>query len=458
MSNKQTNMLQYNNINQNKTTKFKKVQLIRPPMDDWYNSNELAITSFPVGLCILASAIRDTIEVEIIDGLHLSIDKIEDKLDGDLIGVTNIYGNHLNSLNLLKIAKIKGAKTIIGGPNVNYLAERILKNHSYVDFAVRGDGENTLLKLIKGESLETIPNLTFRKDNKIITNAESNANLNNIFDLENISHLEIVDIKKPVPISSIRGCMKAERDDRCIFCSMCHRLQIMQPELVWQQINILNKKYGFNYFFETGDTFRVGDYPKRLLKTRPKNLENISFRVYMCPNEVDEDFANLLCKLNVKEVVLGVESFNDKVLEMAGKSYRRKDIENAINLLEKRKITLHVPFMYGLPNETEETALETFNFAKKLINKHPHSIIIASHFAIPLPGSKLFNVLVQNEKIRQEYHGDLYNDDFFDYKELVDLLLKYYTKTSYNFLLDKVLSTIRIVNDDSRATSFDINR
>ena len=79
-----------------------KVQLIRPPLDDWYGKGQFEeLLSVPVGLCLLAEKVED---VEVRDGMNLSLDETIAKLDpeAEWVGVTDIYAYHQNAMAILK--------------------------------------------------------------------------------------------------------------------------------------------------------------------------------------------------------------------------------------------------------------------------------------------------------------------------------------------------------------------
>ena len=344
-----------------------KLQLIRPPLDNEYSDKQIQeLMSVPIELCILASKLRNSIEVEVIDGMYSTIEEILSRIDADIVGVTDIYSFHQNSISVLKQAKLLGATTIIGGHNVNYLADRILNNHSFIDYAIVGDGEDALDKLIKKAPLKSIQNLFYRQGSDIVYNTRIDSTPHNLFDLENLIDLTHFDPEKPLPISSIRGCIKAQRSERCSFCSIDHELKIMNPKMVWEQIDRLHSMYGSNYFFETGDTFIIGNYPSKLLQSRPEHLKHIQFKIYSRPDQIDSKSIEILNELNVKEIFLGIDSINELILKNADKNYHKEDVERAVNIILDRGMNLYVPFMYGLPGETLETANENFNFAKRI--------------------------------------------------------------------------------------------
>ena len=108
-----------------------KVQLIRPPLDDWYGKGQFEeLLSVPVGLCLLAEKVEDFCDVEVRDGMNLSLDETVAKIDPDAewVGITDLYAYHQNAMAIGRVAKENGSKTIVGGTNVNHIPERILIN------------------------------------------------------------------------------------------------------------------------------------------------------------------------------------------------------------------------------------------------------------------------------------------------------------------------------------------
>ncbi|MCU0680261.1 MAG: B12-binding domain-containing radical SAM protein [Planctomycetes bacterium] len=437
-----------------------KIQLIRPPLDPWYDNLTFTnMVSVPIGLCLIAKKLQEfSSEVEIIDGLNLNIEEIDSLIKAEMVGVTELYSQHLSALEILRRAKEKGATTVIGGPNVNYLAERILENHSFVDYAIIGDGEEAMLKLVKGEKLSSISNLVYRQKNQIIKNSRKEACLNTIFDLDCLSSLKNFSPNNIFPISSIRGCLKAEQSGRCTFCSIEHRLRVMRPELIWQQIALIHERYGVNFFYETGDTFLFGNFIERLLATKPKTLNNIVFRVYTRPEQITEKNLELLCQLGIKEIFIGTETLSNKILALAQKNYQVTDIKKAVDLVMKKKdLILHLPFLYGLPGETINNMNKTYNYAKKVAQSYSQLKIVTS-FPVPLAGSQLFERLRFSSFIKKEYAGNLDSDDFFDYQQLARIQTKHFTNVTYEQLEIIIEKTKALINQKGLLASFGVNQ
>jgi radical SAM superfamily enzyme YgiQ (UPF0313 family) len=275
-----------------------KIQLFRPPLDEWYQNNNqlLPLVAPPTPLAILAAALKRAgfLEIEIIDGLGKNLAYCIDRIGADYVGCTTKFPFYSNAIEICRQAKAKGAITILGGAAVNgtgaekySLAKNILSRQQAVDFIIRGNGEIALPMLIKGEAKENIPNLVYRYAQTIVENQMAYAPLDLIFDFENV-----VDFK-PTPeqaviVAGIRGCIKADKTGRCPWCCMIDKCRVMNVDLVWQQIRLLKERYGYNFFWESGDSFIVGNYPEKLLASRPADLADIYWRTYVNPYQVNE--------------------------------------------------------------------------------------------------------------------------------------------------------------------------
>ncbi len=68
----------------------------------------------------------------------------------DLIGMT-VTCHTYYALEMLGILRklLPETQIVVGGPQVTFTADDVLSNHKSVDFVVRGEGEYTMLKLVK---------------------------------------------------------------------------------------------------------------------------------------------------------------------------------------------------------------------------------------------------------------------------------------------------------------------
>jgi len=126
----------------------------------------------PLGLASIAAYLEQKgIGADIIDCFaHPDSDskiiaRIEATQPG-LIGLSCTTSGYLDALRIAALAKEKfpWIKTVFGGPHISALKEKILEGDDVVDFAVIGEGEETLAELVKldGGDPGSIAGLVYR--------------------------------------------------------------------------------------------------------------------------------------------------------------------------------------------------------------------------------------------------------------------------------------------------------
>jgi radical SAM superfamily enzyme YgiQ (UPF0313 family) len=442
------------------------VQLIRPPLDDWYQIGQFQeLISVPTGLCMLASKLRNVVDVEVRDGMYKPKEYCSSFTDdvADIVGVSTLYSNVMNTIATIKAAKKNDSITVLGGYNIDYLAERFLEQVPELDYIIVGQGEDSLPLLVQGENPETIPGLVYRKDGKAVRNPQQPTPPKTLFDLDNLVDLHNLDKDNYFPLVAVRGCIKREESGPCSFCSITDKLKVADPKLFWEQVSLVAEKYGASRFWETGDDFIVGDYPQRILAARPNHLSDVKLRMYTSPDRINREVLRTLKELNTEELFLGVESFNDNLLRTAGKSYSTKDITHALSLIAEADLFpeegagLHIPFLFGLPGETPKTVNNTYEFAKSLLGTFPTARTVVS-MPLPLAGTKLFEELKNNQRVRARYSGNLDKDILFDYRELVQLQCEEYNSVTLEQMEEMIDKIKKLMPGEGKTTSFTVNK
>lgn len=422
----------------------------------------------PIGLEILAACLEQRcaregrkVDIVIYDGEITDFDSLSKMIGADWVGFSDLFSNHCESLLLAEIAKQRGSKVVFGGPNATHLADRILNNHTFVDFVVTGDGERAFCDLLLGVDPGSIPNLCFRCGDSVLQNRIESIEVNTV-PLFSFDHIHGRDAyftgSEPVPFCSIRGCAKAVREGRCTYCSIPNQgLRLMNPDRVWQQVSSLKTKYGVSSFFEAGDSFLIEEsvgsasrfYPQRLLEQKPSDVE-VSFRIYERPDMITEESALLLKKIGVNEIFLGFEHVDGTVRGMAGKTSLKNSIWNTLDILSRFDMNIIVAVMFGLPGETQESALRNRDFVLQAAARYPaiRSFFISG--AMPIYGSRLFKTLISDAVVRAEYdrlgHA-LEHDDSFEYHQLMNIMLRRQTAVSPDWLHGLCNDLVRVLGD-----------
>ncbi len=380
----------------------------------------------PLGLVYIAAMLEKDFEVKIFDcavmgwGLKEYGEELK-KFAPDIVGITATTPTVNVALSVAKLSKelLPNVKIIAGGPHVTLLAESIMKESSYVDFAIMGEGEYAMRELAVAlrdkKPLTGIKGLIYRDKGKIINNGRTEL----IQDLDALPfparHLLPMDRyskfigerKKYVTMMSARGCPY-----NCIFCAKSIFGRIYRERSVKnviEEIEQTKKEFGIKeiLFYDDSFTFnrkRVMELCDEMIKRKYKLRWNCKTRV----NIVDEELLKKMHEAGCYLISYGVESAIQKNLNFLRKGITPKQVEDAFKITKKAGIQVEGYFVIGIPGETVEEIEETIKFAKKLEPDYAQFAILT-----PLPETDLYTYAVEHKLMRGDvdwskfsYFGD----------------------------------------------------
>jgi len=91
-----------------------------------------------------------------------------------------------------------------------------------------------------------------------------------------------------------------------------------------------------------------------------------SIRLSTRPDYIDETALSLLKRYHVETVELGVQSFDDEVLEASGRGHSSEDSVKAVNLLKKSGFRTGIQLLPGLPKDTPEKSIKSAEITQSL--------------------------------------------------------------------------------------------
>lgn len=134
--------------------------------------------------------------------------------------------------------------------------------------------------------------------------------------------------------------------------------------------------------------------------------ELIEFAVEANPGELTLDKLNVLKNAGVNRLSIGVQSFNDELLQKIGRVHRKDDVFRTIHQAEQVGFdNLSIDLMYGLPGQTVEDFQESLSVAFALNMKH-----FSAYSLIVEPKTVFYN-LMQKGKLSlppQEQEAKMY--------------------------------------------------
>ncbi len=355
----------------------------------------------PLGLCSLATVLRDAGEsVKIFDSsFDQSLDRVKaelKKFQPDLIGIYTLTDFFRAAQELSEFGRSLGAKVVSGAAHPTLLPEQTLKEIQGLDFILRGEGEQAILLLlaaIRGErDFSQVPGLGYRRGGEIILNPlpEEPLDLDQlpIPDRDLFEHFPKYLRNRAINLHISRGC-----PFNCSFCQPTLKLMFgkkpryRSPQLVAEELKLLNQKYQIREFFFHDDIFTVNHQwlAELVEKINQAGLRK-GFR-YVVNSRVDtfdEKVARLLREMGVYYVLFGLESGSQEVLDRMKKGATVEQSYQAFALCRKFGFRTHAYIILAGPGETEST----LGMTEKMISElKPDTVHIS--ICTPLPGTNL---------------------------------------------------------------------
>jgi radical SAM superfamily enzyme YgiQ (UPF0313 family) len=363
-------------------------------------------TVLPMSLLALGAVLEDKYDYKIVDG-NLLVNHAGQLIDvlrtkkATALGMTVMPGPQLNHAVPL-VKRIKAAlpdlPIIWGGYFPTQHSDAVLQS-GYVDYAVRSQGELTLLELLgvlqQGGSLSAIAGLSYREGGRVVHNAPrplTPLDQFPIFPYHRIAVEKYVQRNyvgsRTLDQNSSFGCPFA-----CNFCaivSMTNRGWLPEPaERMAGTLKMLHDQYGVNAAqFHDMDFFisekRVAEFCERI-----KNW-GLNWWALGRIDELSryqESTWKLMKQSGLKMIFCGAESGSDEMLARMNKG-GQASTQLTLELAAKMKQYGIIPeysFVLGNPPEPEKDIEITFNFIRKLKRINPATeLILYTYTPVPM--------------------------------------------------------------------------
>ena len=299
------------------------------------------------------------------------------KEEPDVIGVS--IGTQMQLMAGLTFCKmIKSAfpdiHITVGGNVITRLQEELPKKGAFFtnifDSAILYEGEHALLWLLEalvGErEWDRVPNLIYQDHGQIRVNAEIYTEKTTTLPLPDFEGFPLDSYFVPVrilPYLATRGCYWG----RCTFCDhgqgYFDQYRGKAAIDVVRDVKALKEQYQADHFL-----FADESYPPALFKKVAKLLVdqniNINWTTLIRFEETlhDPEIWELAVQSGCRTLYYGMESANERVLQLMDKHATTRTMENNLREAAKAGIWNHVMAFYGFPGETDAEAEETRQF------------------------------------------------------------------------------------------------
>lgn len=362
-----------------------KILFIVPQLKSMYGDSGIKSCHPHVGIAYLSSWLKmNKIEVELFDdGIELSNEKLIEKIknsDADLIGITMFSYCYQIGYDLINLIK-KTTKTplVVGGAHISATKKQILEE-TEADFAIKHEGEKTLLELIQYTStgrndFENIDGLIWRNNYKEIIENKDRKLLSS----KELDELPLPDYEsfvlekylcyetKTLPIITSRGCPYG-----CNYCSvklsMGRSFRYRSAINVYKELKHWHDRGWVNFDINddcfTFDMKRAGEICDLIIINNLK----IKFSLYngIRVDRVDQRLLSKLKEAGCVFLTFGCESGNENILKQIKKGITLSQVRQASVWAHSLGIKHSVNFIIGHTKETYKMAMDSLRFAKSL--------------------------------------------------------------------------------------------
>lgn len=369
----------------------------------------------PHALAIIASCLeKGGYSVRILDthAEHIAVDNLGDYLKGNFdeprfVGLTGSSVTIHHAYEVVNICKKlwPNTKIIFGGYHASSKPEQVIRQPN-VSFVVRGEGEITFCEIVAGKDKEHIWGITYlNEQNEIVNNPE--RPLVKDLDIFPMPAYHLLPIKKYFPavgtykkkpaISMVtsRGC-----PGKCTFCYQPYgtNLRWHSAQRIYDEVILLINNYSIKEICFYDDNFATSKQRiSQLCDLLIKNHINISWSCFSRVDWANLELLKLMKKAGCHQVMFGVESGDQSILDGMKKQITLDRIRQAVKWTKEAGLNCRAAFLFGMPGETESTMNKTINFALEL-----DPDIAQFNVVSPNPGTELYEWAEKNGYIRTE--------------------------------------------------------
>lgn len=248
----------------------------------------------------------------------------------------------------------------LGGPEVSYHPEEVLRNHPGVDFVMVGEGEQTFREFMDKKKLSEIDGLVYREGKEIHRTAPRQAmNLDELaFPYDNLEGLE----NRILYYESMRGCPFS-----CSYClsSIEKTVRIKSPEKTEGELDFfLERKVPQVKFVDR--TFNCNhEYAYRIWKYIGEHDNGVTNFHFEIGGDLlrEEDFLLFdTFRPGLVQFEIGVQSTNPDTIRAIRRTMDLGELrKNIARVRRNRNIHQHLDLIAGLPYENFESFRRSFN-------------------------------------------------------------------------------------------------
>jgi len=396
-----------------------KVLFVEPPKDYWFVMGEYLPP--PYGILQLAAFLEKEnkdVEIEVVDCQAKLLDwkgleKRIESFDPDIAASSGFATcNAYVTIRALETAKKVKPEvlTVTGGQHFTVTAQESLQTFPEIDVIVRGEGELTLVELVKAtdekSSFSQIEGISFRHEGKIYHNP-SRPLIKDLDDLPFPGYHFVEDVAHRYHFTMMGGSkarygmIEASRGcpHRCTFCSQWRHWQgtwrHKSIKRIVDEMEFCCENYGSRLLWLTDDNFgfgkRMNDLCDEIIK-RSFSDDVTCFLQARCDDvRKHQELLPKMRRAGISWLLLGVESGSKSTLDAFHKKTDPDDAKTSIRLLKKNGIFNQTTAIIGERKDSAESVASLKEFIDDIDPDLALFMILT-----PFPGTEVFEEAKRN--------------------------------------------------------------
>ena len=392
--------------------------LIEPPRIFWFVMGEYLAP--PSSLLILAAYIErelPNVDIDIVDCQADRLDwkSLQNYIESKEPSIVLTSGFTTNAYSCVKTCEIaknvnKDITTIVGGIHFSFTPEESLQKYPEIDYIVRGEGEQTVVNLIKTiqtkGKISNVKGISYRNNNRIVHSSPQPL-IENLDTLpypayhlveKNLSRYHFTMMAgrntQYMILESARGC-----DHQCSFCTQWNhwgsRWRTKSAKRIADEIEFLHDTYGGVFLWFTDDHMRLSTRGKQLYEElRQKSCKEEIMLFFQARIDDIAHHPELIGKLRdvgTYWILCGVESNSPEMLLEYKKGINTQDSYQAMKVLKQNDVFSQAMFVIGGRRDTHESIEQLRQYSLDL------SPDIAIYTALtPFPGTVYYETAKKN--------------------------------------------------------------
>ncbi|MBQ7296130.1 MAG: B12-binding domain-containing radical SAM protein [Clostridia bacterium] len=316
-------------------------------------------------------------EIKVLEGtVNEDIKAVYDRIireKPDFVSFSCYIWNIKKTLELCNMLKSKGVVIALGGPEVSYCQKKILKENSFVDYVLSGEGEMTmplLLKALLNDNKPLISGVSFREGDTLVISDGEPADFEKTVSPYCEEYFESLGTRIAY-IESSRGCPFS-----CAFClsGRCGKVRFLPLDRVKNEMLILASKGAKTIKF-VDRTFncnskRAGEILSFIKEEYGRKIPSgVCFHFEIAADILTEELFEVIATLpnGAVQFEVGIQSFNENTLKKINRKTNTDLVEkNVKRLLSYGNCHVHIDLIAGLPEEGYDSFVAGFDRAYKI--------------------------------------------------------------------------------------------